>query len=464
MYQLFDHLKTKKNMYCIQCKSKPATVRYKGTNVFLCSADCAHAHLPIYIGQKMPYQQPNIPPYEQRIILHTHREGVGSVPYQIATQRKIVQQMGGDVEAFDRALKKSIEVRRKVLLFVANVPSNLFVIDPIIRTETNKYHPTFKANVYIGHREIGESGIIPYLLNPFINNAEILEKSKQISAIMLNKNITVREKDENFRKFLLFVAQFDEFLSNWCFFQNTFYLRDYPDSVFKYNTSKPIHSMFKQAFWKLADRYTIPSNYLNFPKVPTNFGDLCIIPVGTFLYRGYADNLSTNGLSINREFDYFAFDFYTTSLYSRSNVASASVKDWLEQDSGVAVFQTTEEVRVLDLTKSENIQYLQEQMQENNAPEEVQSIIEWAWKITPCGKVERRSGPRSDAEVVAWICSMGWHGYIGVGFSGFHDEIMLCKPKQVLTMWNDYKHRHDFLNDLARVPTKEQEEAVICEY
>ncbi len=73
----------------------------------------------------------------------------------------------------------------------------------------------------------------------------------------------------------------------------------------------------------------------------------------------------------------------------------------------------------------------------------------------------RRQQPGSNPTL---SCTTRWDGYIGVGFESLHDEIMLCKPREFLTLHRDLKHSTDFLNDLVNLPTKEQAEAIIVEY
>jgi hypothetical protein len=451
--------------YCANCKqSDPKNRCGHCIDTLYCGQLCANLHNLVHIGVILPVQIPNIPPKNLRIIKQTHREGVGVNPYTLSSIRNFISTMDGDVESFDRARNDALNFRKNEIkkIFESDDVETIFISE-----KENKYTKQL-AGVYSFSKEPGESGIIPYLISPFISLSEIeamLPAMKNISRIILNEKIPRNERDAAWKFYLKnTVMEQDDFISNWCLFNMMIPFKNHDPVLIGYASfSMTIYNAFLEAYSRLKSRYSLKGKVV-FEKYQTRFAEVLIVPSNTFLYRGYSDGLAKDGLSISRQFDYFAFDFFTTDFYTFSNGSNDTVEEWLAHDSGVAVFQTQEAIRILDLTKGESVLHMQQQMIENDAPKKVIEAFKRAWKITPSGNVERSSGPSSDALIVEWMCSQGWDGYVGIGFDKFHDEIMLCQPRSVLKLIQNLKHSRDFVHDFTSLPHPVQKEAVIVEY
>jgi len=442
-------------VFCKHCKSPNARYRYKNDyGTFYCGERCADSYFPVYIGQKIEAQISKIPPKKWRIILQTHREGGGVVPYTLTSFRDIINHTGGDVNAFDNILEETSIFRKYALESTA-------LSDDIV-VGKGRFDKNGRLNVYAGPTN---DMLVRYLLNPFISRETfhmLLPAIKKVSEALYSEKLSLGEKNEAVKKYLENIV-LDENLLDW---GNLEYIVSNikPVDPLMIETNRGKHKscydMFDSAFIKLKHNYKTPLNQFKVEKTGVEEISYTIVPKGVYLYRGYADGNAKNGLSTDRAFDWFAFDFFTCSFYAASNASSQTAAEWIKQDSGIAVFKTNRELRVLDLTKAKTVLYLQ-----SAAPLEIRDHFLYAWKVTPSGKVKRRSSPSRDAKIVKWLCKQGYDGYIGIGFENLHDELFLCDAESKLKLKQDLKHNKDFRNDFVDQDLDPlQLESIVVEY
>lgn len=94
----------------------------------------------------------------------------------------------------------------------------------------------------------------------------------------------------------------------------------------------------------------------------------------------------------------------------------------VEEYGIVAIYETREDLHLLDLGQVDTLSYLLEL-----APPEVEEDIRLSFSR------HRDSEPHRDRRVAEWICTLGYHGYFApfleteMGGS-FHPEIAICDP------------------------------------
>lgn len=401
------------------------------------------------------------------------------IPYRISTIRKFVEMVTGNVDAFDKDVADAIAFRRDALLELVNSKNS-----DITRYNFTwgKYQDTRYEYGYYKKPVMSESGVpmaLAYFIAPFISN-DIFEMMKPVLQSMATELWVHRQKQTSnpeyyrirfanlLRLFLSeFVLPYDSVLIDWGFIGSSLYWEK-RDEVYvgDYNIPKTIMNTYNEVYAHIKGRYSV--GRVEFPQYKTKFATVVTIPTGTYLYRGYSDNRAENGLSLAsyRTFDFFAFDFFQTSFYAASNESVHTVQEWLDQDSGIAVFRTVRPIDILDLSKADSVRMMQENMEQVwGASRDVKKMFTGAWIITPSGKVKRESTAEIDAKIVDWMCSVGWSGYLGMGTEQLHDEICLCDPRGVLELVHDYKHNNprDFRNDFLTILDPLQRQGYIVE-
>lgn len=159
-----------------------------------------------------------------------------------------------------------------------------------------------------------------------------------------------------------------------------------------------------------------------------------VIPKGTNLYHGTKSNVTSNMIL---ERGNFFGDYNTGSVYNKNSETHVLHRYVVKTPITL--------IRMDDLDNVILLKSLLEKVPKFRTDPTLTSVrrdLEFAFKksqINP-GKVSRTSDPTRDANIVKFICSLGFSGYASLEMSRdedftqrkFHSEVYICNPKKYL--------------------------------
>lgn len=370
-----------------------------------------------------PYLVKRVPSAQCRLMKSVQRGFDDELPYNVDDIRSILLADNKDVSKLDQAIVGTITIRREYMAKFSG--GKLLPRSQFRWTANNK--PSKSREIVLG-----------LLISPFINKKTFDAVYKDILhfvEVYLNKNVA--EAEAELKVLVTKLSKFDDYVLNWGLLERFVLEFDALDINYIMPISKPIQNIFFEHFVSCKKVNTIAN--LSFPKYKSKLANISIIPKGTYLYRGFANDFAKGGLSINRNFEFFALDFITTSFYSAPAEKNYTLLEYQKALGGTAVFKTKVEAKVLNLADEGTVIFMQNLFKQHDVPEDVQKSFKTAWKITGNGKVIRSSGASIDAKIVDWMCKLGFSGYIGLDLfdedgGSFHDEIMFCNPTEYVEL------------------------------
>ena len=160
------------------------------------------------------------------------------------------------------------------------------------------------------------------------------------------------------------------------------------------------------------------------------------IPKNFTLYRGsYKETLQAKRY-INRKPTFMRNDppLYFTYGSNGKQIATNGY-------GPVVTYKTTEPLKLLDISSKNSFTNIY-----NKASENDQKALAKAFRYMPNGRIVRFSKTKYDFPIARMVCRMGYDGYIHPKLfkkfqenkvnPKFHQEIVLCKPKNVLIVSN----------------------------
>lgn len=172
-----------------------------------------------------------------------------------------------------------------------------------------------------------------------------------------------------------------------------------------------------------AIRYNILKDYNQQINLDT-FAPNDVLPKGTLMYRGYRGKRGP----VNKTLDYawFGFDVIVPLVYMvpADDHDYKGLQDYLTKIGGIGVFETTEDIKLLNLSNVHNVSELKQAIS-TKAPAKVIEAFAKGWIIEK-DTLNRQSHETYDVIVVNWLCDAGYGGYIAANVKGLHDEIFLC--------------------------------------
>ena len=124
----------------------------------------------------------------------------------------------------------------------------------------------------------------------------------------------------------------------------------------------------------------------------------------------------------------------------------------------VVTYKTTEPLKLLDISNRNSFINIY-----NKASENEQKALTKAFRYMPNGRIVRFSKTKYDFPIARMVCRMGFDGYIHPKLfkkfqenkvnPKFHQEIVLCKPKNVLIVSNVTKLQSTTPKGSPRTPT-----------
>ena len=252
-----------------------------------------------------------------------------------------------------------------------------------------------------------------------------------------------------------------DFLLNWGFFPN--YLVNTPDwiytdiysdneyakrlkklmdkvvlqiqSAYKIDSSQFIEiSLSSEKALPAISRRTDPAISLRSERVKPAASRL--IPEGFYFYRAYEKDKDIwgdleNGMwaSVNGS-DIIA---YITSQIGRAEDGSINntLFDYCEGVRNLAVFKTNRALNLLDFSKKGTKEYIYHKMEESGRNDLAELFKNTYITI-------RDSDKQDDQKIAIWLCENGYDGYIGFQDPFFHDEVMICRQRESLTLLELY--------------------------
>jgi hypothetical protein len=163
-----------------------------------------------------------------------------------------------------------------------------------------------------------------------------------------------------------------------------------------------------------------------------------IIPKGTKVYKGVSKARQDRLTDLD---DYFwlGYDLVTSMAYITGlDYSAGTLGDFCQSLGVIGVFQTTEDLHLLNLSKIETIRNL---MKEIKDPKILKILTESFEIVTdPLGheSIKRVSKEEEDLILVQWLCQNGYSGYTSDVINGFASELMLCHPKGKIELIDKY--------------------------
>jgi len=167
------------------------------------------------------------------------------------------------------------------------------------------------------------------------------------------------------------------------------------------------------------------------------------LPKEFILQRGTSHKISPDADEYQFHFNY---SYFTTSIktamkyivpwnWKMNGTSGMSSFEYCNQMGEIDVFQTQKELVLFDLSDVESVKNFQSLLQSISAPQNIINLFSIGWQIIENDGVEiftRNSALNIDIEVVKWLCSKGYDGYIGRNIESWADEIMICNPSTCL--------------------------------
>lgn len=138
---------------------------------------------------------------------------------------------------------------------------------------------------------------------------------------------------------------------------------------------------------------------------------------------------STNGSLSNKNHTYFMYDTNATELVTNQYTKYEGNK--------IHTYKTTAPLKLLNVSNPNTIKFLLSQTQNENTLKSIQKSFRLRENNK---KIVRSSKVGYDIKVSKFICSLGYDGYYAsklpqkYGTKLFHQEIMLCNPKDKLRL------------------------------
>lgn len=152
-----------------------------------------------------------------------------------------------------------------------------------------------------------------------------------------------------------------------------------------------------------------------------------MIPKGTLLYRGYKKIYGP--INDKTSFSFFSLNPIYLFSYIQPESNIKTLKEYLSNIGGIAVFQLKKDMNVMDFSNLSSIKYMKNLLKDENAPSNVIKAFEESWRINQDKEKEtfiRSSYEKTDLEFMSWVCSKGYGGYVGMDLEEMHDEISIC--------------------------------------
>lgn len=194
---------------------------------------------------------------------------------------------------------------------------------------------------------------------------------------------------------------------------------------------------------RILRQYETPKDAL--PTFPTTNG-YALLPKGTRLYRGFKQRRGP--LNLERGYSYFVMDPATCLIYAlpdenfteneRKDQETTEVQAYKDAVGGVVEVETTEDIRLLDLSTAPMVRRLHAEMKAKNAPPSVLEAFTKGWVITPNDTFHRSSAYSADVKVMDWLCKNGYTGYIARQVQGLHDEMVFCNIQHAVRIRRIY--------------------------
>jgi len=154
------------------------------------------------------------------------------------------------------------------------------------------------------------------------------------------------------------------------------------------------------------------------------------------LYRGSYQETSQAKRYIGRKPTYMRNDppLYFTYGSNGKNIATNAY-------GPVVTYKTTKPIKLLEISKQSTFKNLY-----NKATDNEKFALSKAFRYMPNGKIVRFSKTKYDFPIARMVCRLGYDGYIHPKLfkkyqenkvnPRFHQEIVLCKPKDILKVSN----------------------------
>ena len=175
----------------------------------------------------------------------------------------------------------------------------------------------------------------------------------------------------------------------------------------------------------------LSANIKNIQRIETTHSKVYVsMPEDTTLYKGFLPNIEV------REFPSFAWfgDKEVAKIYtSRGSLINGKV----------VKYHTTRPLKLIDMSAIGNIQYFDKKIEQLDLIEAEKEIYKKALnesftidysQNSKTLEVKRISEPESDKIVGELICDLfNEKGYYAPALNGFHEEVFICEPNNVLT-------------------------------
>lgn len=232
--------------------------------------------------------------------------------------------------------------------------------------------------------------------------------------------------ENNIKSFINLIWYDEDYLVNWGIVPILFKLEG------EFGHSPKIEKFIRKIISNVRNMNIQKANTNDFPYYEDNTR---IVQEGSLFYRGYRTYRGAE--DCYRSFAWFAFDVVSTmsylvpptkednKKYLASTLKFTNTYPYCSAVGGTAIFRAERDLKLLDFSNLNTLKAIRVLMSKG-ADQKVIQAFESGWGLDGTS-FQRNSVDMMDEIVAKWICDQGYDGYIAVGLSDMHDEILVCK-------------------------------------